>query len=1025
MSGTASREKWINNDAAFLQGIGLQIAEDHALRCLTSEDKAALATVSESVASWERSSSLDVPSADYRTGNHSHDQSGQAEEIDAITALFRSRYLVYENSIYADLFTETSEPTSVLVSPYAIYKRASAIDEQNARAAQLANNRVRQEEEYDDDDEEEEDGEEDEETTKEAVPRGASVSSRAPNPDHARADRNSRTPNGVRHGDRSGRQSQKTDTAIEDRKNENTILKFEIDSYYHTLEYDRHALLEQNTLEASDRQVEEESDSPEKEKTSAVNFGAANLSLKHLISKIDQSRERLAMSDNELRSLLSEVRKNRSKWANEDKVGQEELYEAAERVVLELRGYTEHSTAFLNKVTKRDVPDYYNIIKVPMDLGTLMKNLKNIQYKSKAEFARDVMLIWDNCLTYNADAAHPLRKHAFAMRRKSEQLLAMVPDVVVRDRAEVEAEEFGLDADPEDEDDEDEKPLMAGKSSRGTFGPKSVKAKKSKSTTKTGPAGADTNGTHTNGKVEDSDSKGSQSPERLSQAQKTVPQNAEDGQRLSERPDGQRPQEIEVAEETDAAFQVWRTRTKKTRARYAGARQKRIKTEEIRPDEPALQNTPFTLVSIGPDSASARKSEIPDLEGAGPHASETLEQSDELLLREYEVCSVPRLLTTADDEPASDNAFQVQDTLSYEPPIGGLVEKMRSTTLEMKSIRRLCTKLSTLKLMQDPTMSAFPASYFRQLMEADTPLKFHAVELNQAGFEVEPCGEVLARSLIQRSSAHVLYHAGFEDFQPQALDAFTEVAGEFMKTIGKVMKEYTESQQKLSTEEAVRHTLFEVGVEDLNALEDYVAEEIDSRSEKVVALHDRLKKFLGDFIQGNVDGDSGDKNLFDENNRDAFVSGSFGEETGEDFFGFRELGLDKEFGMSSLSVPLRLLQGRLRPTNGHNTAGDGDGVSPSVRFDRRFPHITKQVAARQIALFRPFLDAKFALLSPHDGGEGVGESSGGGGSGSAAAGSAPYLTEDEDLPMRQKRPKPRLGPTGKISESFKPYFPFK
>ena len=58
-------------------------------------------------------------------------------------------------------------------------------------------------------------------------------------------------------------------------------------------------------------------------------------------------------------SLMSEVRKNRSKWASEDKIGQEELYESAEKVLSELKAMTEHSTAFLTRVNKREAPDYY------------------------------------------------------------------------------------------------------------------------------------------------------------------------------------------------------------------------------------------------------------------------------------------------------------------------------------------------------------------------------------------------------------------------------------------------------------------------------------------------------------------------------------------------------------------------------------------------------------------------------------------------------------------------------------------
>lgn len=63
----------------------------------------------------------------------------------------------------------------------------------------------------------------------------------------------------------------------------------------------------------------------------------------------------------------------------------------------------EHATAFLNKVAKREAPDYYEVIKTPMDLGTMLRNVKNGRYKSKAQFTRDLDLIWDNCLTYNSE----------------------------------------------------------------------------------------------------------------------------------------------------------------------------------------------------------------------------------------------------------------------------------------------------------------------------------------------------------------------------------------------------------------------------------------------------------------------------------------------------------------------------------------------------------------------------------------------------------------------------------------------
>lgn len=90
------------------------------------------------------------------------------------------------------------------------------------------------------------------------------------------------------------------------------------------------------------------------DKNMTITLGAASTSLQHLLTTIQQKREEVPLNDFELRTLFMDVRKNRGKWANDDRVGQEELYEACEKVVLELRGYTEHSTPFLNKVSKRE-----------------------------------------------------------------------------------------------------------------------------------------------------------------------------------------------------------------------------------------------------------------------------------------------------------------------------------------------------------------------------------------------------------------------------------------------------------------------------------------------------------------------------------------------------------------------------------------------------------------------------------------------------------------------------------------------
>lgn len=142
-------------------------------------------------------------------------------------------------------------------------------------------------------------------------------------------------------------------------------------SLFFTLENDRIAMLEQQKLEESEKQIDAEMDnngntsngnasSEQHGSLSSANLGASSLTLKHLIARIDLKRDQVRASDAELRSLMNEVRKNRSKWASEENVHQEELYEAAEKVLSELKAMTEYSAPFLVRVNKREAPDYYN-----------------------------------------------------------------------------------------------------------------------------------------------------------------------------------------------------------------------------------------------------------------------------------------------------------------------------------------------------------------------------------------------------------------------------------------------------------------------------------------------------------------------------------------------------------------------------------------------------------------------------------------------------------------------------------------
>ncbi|XP_031356543.1 transcription initiation factor TFIID subunit 1 isoform X2 [Photinus pyralis] len=59
------------------------------------------------------------------------------------------------------------------------------------------------------------------------------------------------------------------------------------------------------------------------------------------------------------------------------------------------------SWPFLKPVNKKMVKDYYNIIKRPMDLETIVKKVSSHKYHSRHEFLVDVQQILENCILYN------------------------------------------------------------------------------------------------------------------------------------------------------------------------------------------------------------------------------------------------------------------------------------------------------------------------------------------------------------------------------------------------------------------------------------------------------------------------------------------------------------------------------------------------------------------------------------------------------------------------------------------------
>ncbi|RHY32839.1 hypothetical protein DYB32_002191 [Aphanomyces invadans] len=54
--------------------------------------------------------------------------------------------------------------------------------------------------------------------------------------------------------------------------------------------------------------------------------------------------------------------------------------------------------------------DYLQVVKTPMDMGTVRVKLNKGEYKKPEEFGRDMRLIWDNCKLYNQSCVLKLSK---------------------------------------------------------------------------------------------------------------------------------------------------------------------------------------------------------------------------------------------------------------------------------------------------------------------------------------------------------------------------------------------------------------------------------------------------------------------------------------------------------------------------------------------------------------------------------------------------------------------------------------
>ena len=320
-------------------------------------------------------------------------QSGQAPELEPIPdddpQILRFRQLYEENAAkLASLLDSTGQVTvPEVISEPDVLQQPVVVDAPPTKSAPppISKKRKVDDEDYDDYDDDEEDDSGDMQpsplkgkVSKVQIVTDAATSSPVPRPvpSSRPASESSRLSSKVVASKSRPEDAEDARKKLEETKRiETEKVKKASRTMMFTLENDRTAMQEQQIVDIAERKAEDDADGnnrtnavAQREKLADAKLGASSLTLRNLIERIDARRSAVHATEGELRALMSEVRKNRSKWASEEKIGQEELYEAAEKVLNELRAMTEHSTPFLTAVKKKDAPDYYQVIKRPNGL---------------------------------------------------------------------------------------------------------------------------------------------------------------------------------------------------------------------------------------------------------------------------------------------------------------------------------------------------------------------------------------------------------------------------------------------------------------------------------------------------------------------------------------------------------------------------------------------------------------------------------------------------------------------------------
>ncbi|PVU97905.1 hypothetical protein BB559_001863 [Furculomyces boomerangus] len=837
----------------------------------------------------------------------------------------------------------------------------------------------------------------------------------------------------------------------------------------HTLEDDLVAVEQQNKWKSTKDRIQKfiESQEAERKNDSLVNQLGSISNIKNLANFIDSNRDKVALSTVDLTNMLSEVRPKKSKWSSDEFPELEELYTGLEHVLSELRGMGSISLPFLSQVKRRDAPDYYDVIKNPMDLGAMARKLKNHNYHSKKEFEDDVRLIRNNCYEYNTAPNNPYRKQADMIMKKAENLLVKVTDIVIPDRMILDNDderttEFGDESDSGTFNDSktwftrnrglnDTDSVHSNSATRGKIGnfvpsPLHISTKNNYTISHN----INKEGTEEKDSLDHKDA--------LEQDKMDIDNiNAENHVEL----DLGLPKESVFTLKTEHEDQnynalsevlikscgtpvciekaIWETKSKFIRAEKAQDSLKRKDSDfgmqlalirNVSDMQKSLNESHMEIVEIEEDEIDfetdifkkAEKlekqlhdTELDKLDLSTASFSQRTKLSQ--LMKEHK--KLMGTISTAESSLKSNS--RIASSSSYNIS-GGIPDRLSGCTYKPVDIET--SQKSGLRLLSDKSIGIYESArfprnemwksisnsvdYLHKIRKVDNKIntiKFNLsvgyyggnqadgapvtlsrndmkdfeLDINEDDHEFNKVNEIddnydlpaepvppltlnhkTGASLMKRTCALLFAQAGFEKFTNPALSLTSEVVIEYLLNLGHTLRSYIDIHSKSMSNEAIlAHCLHENGVENLDDLTHYVDERVKKTELKLEDVLKKLKFSFKELVSGAVTNQIDSAGEF--SNEDSYMNGELAS-LGDDFFGFHELGLDKEFGVDiNKGVPVELWFGK--PGSKLGNANMASSIQ-SLKYIP--PPLWSQVVdtKNQIGLFLPFLSKKFNIDGP-------------------------------------------------------------